>query len=73
LTAVILIKTEAGRAFTARDAIRLIEGVESTHVVTGPYDIIAVVDTKQISLRGLVTSLHKIRGVIRTETCVSVS
>jgi DNA-binding Lrp family transcriptional regulator len=73
LTAVILIKTEAGRAFTAREAIRQIEGVERAHVVTGPYDIITVVDTKQINIRNLVTSIHKIRGVIRTETCVSVS
>ena len=73
MIAVILIKTEPGRAFTARDAIRQIEGVESTHVVTGPYDIIIVADTKQVSLRSLVTSIHKIRGVTRTETCVSVS
>jgi DNA-binding Lrp family transcriptional regulator len=73
LIAVILIKTEAGRAFTAREAIRQIEGVESTHVVTGPYDIITIIDTKQVNLRSLVTSIHKIRGVVRTETCVSVS
>jgi DNA-binding Lrp family transcriptional regulator len=73
LIAIVLIRTKAGRAFSACERIRKIKGVVNVHVVTGPYDIISIVDSKNVSLRSLVATIHEVNGVIRTETCLKVS
>ena len=73
MIAIVLIKTEAGKAFSACSEIGKIDGVERAHVVTGPYDLVAVVDSSSISLRSLVAAIHDTRGVQRTETCIAVA
>lgn len=73
MIAVVLIKTEAGNAFSACTEISKIDGVDRAHVVTGPYDLVAVVDSSSVSLRSLIASIHDIRGVLRTETCIALS
>lgn len=72
MIAVVLIKTEAGNAFSACSEIGKIEGVERCHVVTGPYDMFAIVNSND-SLRCLLASIHDTNGVQRTETCIAVS
>jgi len=49
-------------------------GISSVDVVTGPYDIIAVVAGEDMSVvGGLVTGhIHTVPGVVRTVTCVAV-
>ncbi|MGY5872925.1 MAG: Lrp/AsnC ligand binding domain-containing protein [Candidatus Thorarchaeota archaeon] len=73
MIAIVLINTEAGSAFSACTEIDNINGVERVHVVTGPYDLVAVIDSPVISLRILIASMHEIKGVLRTETCIAVS
>ncbi|MGY5859843.1 MAG: Lrp/AsnC ligand binding domain-containing protein [Candidatus Thorarchaeota archaeon] len=73
MIAIILIQTEAGNAFTTCTEIRKIDGVNRAHVVTGPYDLFAVVDSDCASLRSIVAAIHDTRGVKRTETCIAVS
>ena len=73
MIAVVLIKTEAGNAFSACAEIGKIDGVDRAHVVTGPYDLVAVVDSSSVSLRSLIASIHDTRGVLRTETCIALS
>jgi len=73
MIAVILIKAEAGKAFDACERVREIDGIVNVHVVTGPYDIVAIADSEHTSLRSLVASLHDVKGVLRTETCLKVS
>ncbi|MFW9788601.1 MAG: Lrp/AsnC ligand binding domain-containing protein [Candidatus Thorarchaeota archaeon] len=73
MIAIILIKTKAGRAFKACEAIQKIEGIVNVHVVTGPYDIIAIADSLNVSLQSILTSTHNVRGVERTETCLTIS
>lgn len=73
MKAIVLIKTEAGKAFSACKEISKIDGLNKIHVVTGLYDVIAVFDYNTINLRSLVTSIHDTKGVIRTETCVDIS
>jgi len=73
LIAIVLIRTKVGEAFAACEDIRKIKGVVNVHVVTGPYDIISIVDSKNVSLRRIVESIHDVRGVLRTETCLKVS
>ncbi|MGY5880851.1 MAG: Lrp/AsnC ligand binding domain-containing protein [Candidatus Thorarchaeota archaeon] len=73
MIAIVLIKTEAGKAFSACSEIGKIDGVDRAHVVTGPYDLVAVVDSSDISLRCLVAAIHDTIGVERTQTCIAVS
>jgi hypothetical protein len=72
MIAIVLIKTEAGRAFSACNEIGKIDGVERAHVITGPYDLVAVVDSSDVSLRSLVAAIHDTIGVQHTETCIAV-
>jgi len=73
MIAVILIKTEAGKAFSACSEIGKLAGVDRAHVVTGPYDLVAVFDSCEISLRSIVASIHDTEGVERTQTCIAVA
>jgi DNA-binding Lrp family transcriptional regulator len=52
-----------------------VTGMEAVDAVTGPYDIIAVVNAADLNSVGeLVTDkVHTISGVLRTVTCLSVS
>ena len=72
--AFILIETAVGKTREVAGALRATEGIQSVDVVTGPYDIIAVVDSPDINAMGsLVTEMiHSVGGVVRTVTCVAV-
>jgi DNA-binding Lrp family transcriptional regulator len=72
--AFILIETHVGKI---KDVAALLEGesgIESINIVTGPYDIIAVVERKALSEIGdLITSkINASQGVVRTVTCLVV-
>jgi DNA-binding Lrp family transcriptional regulator len=73
MIALVLIKTEAGKAFSACNEIGKIDGIERAHVVTGPYDLVAIVNSSQNSLRSLVAAIHDTKGVERTQTCIALS
>ena len=73
MIAIVLIQTESGKAFSACGEIGQIEGIERAHVVTGPYDLIAVANGNNCNLRCLVAAIHEVQGVQRTETCIAVS
>ena len=70
----VLIETAVGKIRDVSNSLKGLEGIQSVDVVTGPYDVIAVVSADDMNAVGrLVTeSMHTIRGVIRTVTCVSV-
>ena len=72
--AFVLIETEAGKSREISDALRNLKGVKSVDTVTGPYDVIAVIEEDNLSDIGeLVTSkLHPIAGIYRTVTCLAV-
>ena len=73
--AFILIETAVGKTRDVANTLKDLGGMQSVDVVTGPYDVIAVIDAPDINTMGnLVTEkLHTISGVVRTVTCVSVS
>jgi DNA-binding Lrp family transcriptional regulator len=73
--AFILIETAVGKTRDVASALRGVGGMASVDVVTGPYDIIAVIDAPDINVMGnLVTDeIHTIGGVVRTVTCIAVS
>ncbi|UCB44254.1 MAG: Lrp/AsnC ligand binding domain-containing protein [Dehalococcoidales bacterium] len=72
--AFILIETMVGRTREIADAMNKIEGVKSVDLVTGPYDIIAVVEAETLNKIGdIVTQIiHPIGGISRTVTCLAI-
>lgn len=72
--AYILIETAVGKTREVATTLRALDSMHSVDVVTGPYDIIAIIDAPDISVMGtLVTeNIHTLGGVVRTVTCVGV-
>ena len=72
--AFILIETAVGKSKEVVDAIRQLKGVKSVDTVTGPYDVIAVVEGANLNDIGdLVTAkIHPIAGISRTVTCLAI-
>ncbi len=72
--AYILIEAEAGQVTALITTLRTIEGVSAADPVTGPYDIIVVVETEdQREIGRLVMhSLHSLPGIKRTITCLAL-
>ena len=72
--AFILIETAVGKSRRVVEELRAISGVEKVDPVTGPYDIIAMVNAGDLNAVGdLVTSqIHTIGGIARTVTCLAV-
>ena len=72
--AYILIETEVGKSQDVANELRSLSGVKNVDAVTGPYDIISVVEAPDLNAVGdLVTSqIHTIHGIMRTVTCLSV-
>ena len=72
--AYLLVETAVGKTRDVANTLRALSGIETVDVVTGPYDIIAVINGDDMSVVGtLVTeSIHTVQGVVRTVTCVAV-
>ncbi len=72
--AFVLIETEVGKVKEVSASLLPIEGVTSVDTVTGPYDIIAVLEKETLNEIGdLVTGkIHPIPGISRTVTCLKV-
>jgi len=72
--AFVLIETVVGRTKEVVTFIKQLEGVKSVDTVTGPYDIIAIVEAKDLNEIGdLVTGkIHPIAGISRTVTCLAI-
>ena len=72
--AFVLIETAVGRNKEVVAALSQLEGVKSVDTVTGPYDIIAVIEGENLNDIGdLVTGkIHPIAGITRTVTCLTI-
>ena len=72
--AFVLIETAVGRSKEVANALKQMSGVKSVDPVTGPYDVIAVIEEESLTNIGdLVTSkIHPIPGISRTVTCLAV-
>jgi len=69
--AYILMEVEMGKVPKVLVALKKIEGVSTGEGVTGPYDVIAQVETADMSALGnlVVKKIQAIREVKRTITC----
>ncbi len=72
--AFVLIETAVGKSKEVVDIIRQLKGVKSVDTVTGPYDVIAIVEGENLNDIGdLVTAkIHPITGISRTVTCLAI-
>ena len=72
--AFVLIETTVGKTKGVVDKIKQIQGVKSVDAVTGPYDIIAIMELGSLNDIGdLVTGkIHPIEGISRTVTCLAM-
>ena len=72
--AFILIETVVGRTKEVVAGLSDLEGVKSVDTVTGPYDVIAIIEAETLNEIGdLVTQkIHPIAGISRTVTCLAV-
>ncbi len=72
--AYILIEATVGKARDVAKAIKAVKPVSDSYLITGPYDIIAVVQGKDAEdVSSIVTnSIHTIPGIARTVTCLTI-
>jgi DNA-binding Lrp family transcriptional regulator len=73
--AYILIETTVGKSTDVSEVLTDLPDVVNVDAVTGPYDIIAIVSSKDLNSVGeLVTNdIHTIPGIVRTVTCLSLN
>jgi len=72
IRAYVFIQVHVGRGpQVARDVAR-IEGVTASEQVTGPYDVIAVVEGADLDRLGRLVAgaIHGVEGITRTITCI---
>ena len=73
-TAFILIEPGVGTTQSAYESLINMKDVVSVDLVTGPYDLIAVISSSDLNAVGdLVTNqIHTISGIVRTVTCLGI-
>jgi DNA-binding Lrp family transcriptional regulator len=72
--AFVLIETAVGRNKEVATALEQLKGVKSVDIVTGPYDIIAIIEGVSLNDIGdIVTGkIHPVAGISRTVTCLAL-
>jgi DNA-binding Lrp family transcriptional regulator len=73
--AFVLIETAVGKTKEVVTTLENLQGVKSVDTVTGPYDIIVIIEAENLNDVGeLVTGkIHPITGISRTVTCLAIS
>ena len=74
IDAYVFIETTPGKASQVAEAMTKLPGVKMAHAVTGSYDVIALVEAKDVTALGdLISSrVHRLPGVVKTTTNVVV-
>ena len=71
---IILLESTVGSTREVANALKNVSAIQSVDVVTGPYDVIVVIDAPDMNALGRLVEkeIHPLGGVRRTVTCVSV-
>ena len=74
ISAYVFIECTAGAARDVAKEVSKIPGVARANATTGPYDVIVLVEAKDINVLGdfIVTKIQGLPGVLRTQTNVVV-
>ena len=72
--AYVLIETAVGKSKDVANTINGLGSIKSVDQVTGPYDIITILEAENLNEIGnLVTGkIHPIQGISRTVTCLAI-
>ena len=72
--AFVLIETVVGKVKVVVATLGQVEGVKSADPVTGPYDIIAVIEAENLNEMGEIVAekIAAIAGISRTVTCLAI-
>lgn len=72
--AFVLVEAAVGKSRDVVAAIRQLKGVTSVDAVTGPYDVIVVVQGETLGEIGELVAgkIHPISGIARTVTCLAI-
>lgn len=72
--AYVLVHVQPGAGKRVTQEVTALKGVVSANYVTGPYDVIAVVEARDLGHLGSETlrKIQSIDGVLRTLTCPSL-
>jgi DNA-binding Lrp family transcriptional regulator len=75
VSAYVLIQTDVGKAAEVTRQVRTISGVIAAEDVTGPYDVIAQIESASMDDLGrmVVSQIQRIDGITRTVTCPVVN
>lgn len=70
--AYVLIETTVGKNRDVIAALKRLKGVSGVDMVTGPFDLIATVESESLAEVGDVVTakIHPIAGITRTVTCL---
>jgi DNA-binding Lrp family transcriptional regulator len=72
--AFILIETSVGKTKEVVNTLTALKGVKSVDTVTGPYDIVAILEADNLNDIGEIVTekIHPINGISRTVTCLAI-
>lgn len=72
--AFILMETAVGKNKEVVASLKQLKGIQSVDSVTGPYDVIAILEAESLNDIGdLVTKkIHPVAGISRTVTCLAL-
>lgn len=74
ISAYVLIRVEADKTKSVFETLAKLNEVKTAHTVTGPFDIILLVEGKTLHELGdmILTKIRGVEGISRTMTCVTV-
>lgn len=72
--AYVLIEAEAGKIDTVVTTLQGLPGVTIVDPVTGPYDVVVVIELPEARQIGrlVMNELHRVEGIKRTVTCLAI-
>jgi len=72
IRAYVLIEAEAGKGNAILESLRALGGTVQADRVTGPYDVIGIVEAENLDTLGVLVreQVPGIDGIIRTLTCI---
>ena len=72
--AFVLIEVAMGKTKEVETVVGKVKGVKSADAVTGPYDVIAIVEMPDVNALGdlLAKNIHSVSGIARTVTCLTM-
>ena len=74
MKAYMFINAMRGQSLALSVAIKEVPGVQSADAITGDYDIIAMVEARDLGeLRTRMTGVQGLEGVLKTTTCMVLS